>query len=32
MRSRLTFIFRLNHKQTLIMTMKLLLDNTKTFS
>jgi hypothetical protein len=30
MRSRLTFVFRLNHKQTLKMTMKLLLDNNKT--
>ena len=32
MRSRLTFVFRLNHKQTLKMTTKLLLDNNKTFS
>jgi hypothetical protein len=29
---RLTFAFRLNHKQTLKMMMKLLVDNNKTFS
>jgi hypothetical protein len=29
---RLIFVFRLNHKQMLKMTMKLLIDNNKTFS
>jgi hypothetical protein len=28
----LTFVFRLNHKQTLKMTIKMLVDNNKTFS
>ena len=32
MRLRLTFVFRLNHKQTLTMMMKLLVDNNQTFS